>query len=408
MVLYNYKMVSKLNLIKIVEANDYETLEKIIMENKTEINFCLHKNSLINKAVEVRSKECFDLLINSPNYTYHQNNYMYNGTEIAMKYYKISQNPTNEYYLMKLIENKADCYEILDEIIKNPKIFSFYFDKIDKNKNNIDRIITYAIFVRNSDAMTLGLDYGLSKKWNLDLNEYMDSCYQRNYYEGAKILIEKGCQLKILNKLPNIYAILQYEDDDEKAPFFDLFYQQLLKLDKNELNQIPKIKNLNNIWEIDTKIIWKNNIFFSDFWSKCLVKILKLDIEWEDINKFIKDKFFIGLKEDVFIAQSNFSYFDNNLLKLNAFLKNYKLNFNLFDDFTIKTFSNVEKVIKNSNYDEKLCNKFAELIFLFEHYGYNIQPSLMNELRNRKLIQISPDNWEKSKKLFIKKIEKIN
>lgn len=400
-------MVTKLNLIKIVEANDYETLSKIMMENKMNLNFVLHKNSLMSKAVEVRSKECFDLLINSPNYTYYKNEYLHNGTEKAMEYYKISQNATNEYYLMKLIENKADCYEILDEIIQNPKIFSYYFDKIDKNQNNIDRIITNAILVRNSDALTLGLDYGLSKKWNLNLNEYMESCFQRNYYLGAKLLIEKGCQLKTLNKLPNIYAVLQYDGDDEsnlKAPFFDLFYQQLLKLDKNELNQIPKIKNLNNIWEVDTNIIWNKTIFFSDFWSKCLVKILKLDIEWDDINKFIKDKIFICLKEDVFNAQSNFNYFDNNLLMLNAFLKNYKLNFNPFDDFTIKTFSNVEKVIKDNNYDEKLCNKFAELLFLFEHYGYNIQPSLMNELRNRKLIQISPDNWKKSKKLFLKKL----
>jgi hypothetical protein len=328
-----------------------------------------------------------------------------------MEYYKISQNATSEYYLMKLIENKADCYEILDEIILNPKIFSYYFDKMDKNQNNIDRIITNAILVRNSDVMTLCLDYGLSKKWNLNLNEYMESCFQRNYYLGAKILIEKGCQLKTLNKLPNIYAILQYDGDDEsnlKAPFFDLFYQQLIKLDKNELNQIPKIKNLNNIWEVDTNIIWNKIIFFSDFWSKCLVKILKLDIEWDDINKFIKDKFFICLKEDVFNAQSNFNCFNNNILKLNAFLKNYKLNFNPFDDFTIKNFSNVEKVIKDNKYDETLCNKFTELLFLFEHYGYNIQSSLMSELRNKKLIKINQEQWNKSKKNFIKKIDIIN
>ena len=96
-------------LFEKIVANDYIWLENFIQikDNKTInlLNSIKSKYSIIHKAIEVRAKECFDILINIPEINiYNCSLGCINGLDIALDYYITAPNNINKYYVDKLLE----------------------------------------------------------------------------------------------------------------------------------------------------------------------------------------------------------------------------------------------------------------------------------------------------------------
>jgi len=106
MKLYNL-MTSATQLMNYIVNNDYDSLEKIILSKK-KINWDSKDrkgNIAIEKAVEVRSKECFDLLLDN-NLVSIDDPYK-SGIKTALEYFSNAPNQSNKYYLLKYIQKKA-------------------------------------------------------------------------------------------------------------------------------------------------------------------------------------------------------------------------------------------------------------------------------------------------------------
>ena len=90
-------MATITQLFKIISSNDYETLDKLILSKKL-INFNCVKSgySLVSKAIEVRSKECFNILLNLPNLEIIKNkSSKLSGLSILLEYYLQAPNQSN-------------------------------------------------------------------------------------------------------------------------------------------------------------------------------------------------------------------------------------------------------------------------------------------------------------------------
>lgn len=395
-------MTSKGIIIKMVEANDYQSLGNIMLNKKINLNFSKNNISLIHKAVEVRARECFDLLINNSAYTYHQENSWGNGVDKAMEYYKISQNPSNEYYLMRLIEKKADCSNILKHLIEFPNMFSIYFDKMEKNSNNVNQIIKHSITANNLSIVIFALDYAQTQNWTFDYNVLFELSMISSFILGMKLFIEKGCNWKIINGIPTIYHIIKNENHySSKELVFDFIFDKFYELDKNELNQIPGIKNLNQICE---------SYFVSDFRANCVANILTLDIDFVDLDSIVYHYINKCLKKcyPSFSSILNFkTTINNNILMLNALLSGNKIKSNPLESFSFEDFSEYIKQINNVNgvTMRTISEKIIELFTLFEFFGFSLTKTLKDELRQKNIIDIDSDIWTNIKKDFISKIK---
>ena len=154
----NSNSITMTKLFNIIIGNDYNTLNKLL-ENNNNINInCVNRQnqSLIYKAIEVRARECFDILINldTLNIIYNKSSNI-NGLEKALDYCIISNNNSNNHYLNKLLDKNIpiDCNSILKSI-SNIDIFNKLFNKIEKTENNIYMILLKAI--TNAIAPGLG------------------------------------------------------------------------------------------------------------------------------------------------------------------------------------------------------------------------------------------------------------
>lgn len=396
-------MTSMAALIKMVEVNDYESLSNIMMNKKVELNFCKHGISLISKAVEVRSKECFDLLLNNPGYTYHKDNFWQNGVDKAMDYYKGSQNKTNEYYLIKLIEKDAECFEILGDLIQFPNIFEIYFNKVEKTDTLIDRIIEMAIITKNSEMINFGLDFALKENYNLNHNEYFKDAIKRSNLEAIQILIDRGVEWKRVNNEPSLYFAICNNYKNFNEGIINFFINKYSELSFEELNSIPNIKKM--------FYLWKNN--FRDFKIEIVEKILKLNIHWDNLNEVLLDlvKHIVNAKpysDSMWSVDNTVTSIEEMIQIINIIFKNLKVTSNILEILIIDDFKILDEQIKK--YGDKsirvitLAIKIYEVFYLFENYGYYLSKSLMTELYNKKIIIFSPETWLAEKEKFIKKI----
>ena len=127
-------------LFEIIEYNNSIELENIIKTTK-KLNLNIFKKMyLIEKAILYRSKECFDILLNT-------NITLKNGIDISIKLLKYL-NPTNRYYFDKVIEKMCDITNI----------------DFNYSANNI---ILYKILYENIIKYDIKFDYYTIMKYNI-------------------------------------------------------------------------------------------------------------------------------------------------------------------------------------------------------------------------------------------------
>jgi len=112
-------MISTRALFEIVRTNDYEKLKNIINDlTPADLLKTSKKNtSILPHAIEYRSIECFNILLESNKFDFKKMNCYTNGFCMAFDYYKLAPNEKNMYYIDKLIQKNLEFFD--DDIINH-------------------------------------------------------------------------------------------------------------------------------------------------------------------------------------------------------------------------------------------------------------------------------------------------
>ncbi len=131
-------MISTKALFDIVRSNDYEKLSNIINQLKPEdlLKTSKKNTSIISHAIEYRSFECFNILLDSNKFDFKKMRYYSNGFSMALEYYKLAPNEKNMYYVNKLLEKNYDLlnddninYNIIymEDTFRNSNLYELFF-----------------------------------------------------------------------------------------------------------------------------------------------------------------------------------------------------------------------------------------------------------------------------------------
>lgn len=355
--------LSALQLMKIINLNDYESLEKLILSGNKKINFNCDKNekgqykTLVSKAIEVRARECFDLLLEIPDLEILSLNSDLSGLSKAIEFYTGAPNPGNEYYLRKLLEKniKIDISDII-ECIGFSNFFQIMFGKINKNFDNIR--ILYLKCIEKNNMETI---YYLSNyiEQNFDNNKIKEF-----YNIVCKFTVETdniGVFEYLKEKLANYFVIenipIIYLCNKPKSKIFNYLYDQMERMSEQELNQISNIKHLHYLY---------GNLEIREN----LVRILKLKINFEDISETITKIILNTINSLQKTYYYNVDNFINNVLFLYiALIKNGLIKSNPLDSLN-SIIDMLPKNIKTNNYYS--CRSYS---------GYTGYVSLMKKTK---------------------------
>jgi hypothetical protein len=244
-------MSSITSIFKLVQYNDYNELEKVIKSNKVDLkNLCKKNEYLFSNAVIFRSKECFDLLVESKYFD--PNESCKNGLLTALEYYCNAKNESNSHYINKLknkfvrfsrqaihIILKSDCYDEFSDFI----VFFINENPIDNIKSSLimslDNIISFKKIINiglSMDLITAELAINIIKSANKDkqltvmiefincginifqnqenvINYFLDNFHDHNaikYIVDSVVLLNPNINLssllvKYINKKTNSY-----------------------------------------------------------------------------------------------------------------------------------------------------------------------------------------------------------
>lgn len=198
-------MTSLTKIFELVQYNNYEELDKIIKCTKVDLKLSNRKNEyLIPISIKYRSKECFDLLIDSKYID--TNNSDKNGLCIAIEYYCNAPNESNSYYLIRLLSKHVEFkLDIFSHIFKYgfPEIFNEYLINI-LNQNNFQKIFLYCVV--NPINIKKVLDIGFQS--NIINEEVACTCLNNihnNFYETLFEFVNNN-----INVFNNKQYVLEY------------------------------------------------------------------------------------------------------------------------------------------------------------------------------------------------------
>lgn len=253
-------------LIKLVEYNDYEQLEKLIMENKFNINKPISKKNeiLLGLSILYKSKECFDYLINHPSFNIHLK---YPQLEIDYGYWDRYKSDDES------DEEQDDSESVSDSESENQ-------EQNDVNKDDEDNSEQ-----SDSDNSELGYisftddDYnrylGVERAVNIFLNA---PNFPNSYYLREMINHSFYISPKILAKFDNhneIYNLIIMKIGSNNNYLINLLYQLIIKGANVDIIY-EKVKNLLNINQ-------KNNLIRVIMTSG---RIYHVKLLLNDINNF--------------------------------------------------------------------------------------------------------------------------
>jgi hypothetical protein len=238
-------MSSLTKIFELIQYNNYDELDKIIKNTKINLKLPNRKGHyLIPTTIKYRSKECFELLVESKYFDSSNSNL--NGLSIAIEYYCNAPNESNLYYLMMLL-NKNVKFELnVFSIIFNygfPEIFNEYLLNI-LNQDNFLKIFSYSVL--NISALNKVINIGINYNF---INEEIACkcliCARTNFYEiisefvnnNINVFTIKENVLKYFHKNLDSPSIIKYLVDNVNKfnPNLDLS-ELLIKYDHKECN----------------------------------------------------------------------------------------------------------------------------------------------------------------------------
>ena len=412
-------MTTMTQLFKIVSANDYDTLQKLIMGNKKPDFNCIKSgSSLVTKSIEVRATECFNLLLSLNDLSILQsNNSHINGLNIAIDYYSTAPNSINKYFLDKLIEkNVTTDLQSLCKCMDDPMLFENMFNRIDKSSINMSNLINYSVRKTKIDIMTKLYDY-------LHNNNppYFDTTDKKNNFNDdiLKAAISTGniVAIEYLEQIshnimcikhnnsqviPSLYYCLITSCDPVT---FNYIFSQMEKLDETMLNNIQSIKKLN--------ILITNTSYYSQVknYVECFKKILSLPINFVDLHETVTNLYSIIYKSNTYYYSYNrficqikdqqylmYILLKTNYVKINPYIQlvQYKYDIN-------NVIINAAKHLSPEKLNE-YKSFFRKNKYMLNHFGFVETESLADHFR---LIFTEKDKlrYEVEKKEFLDQIE---
>jgi hypothetical protein len=407
-------MTTMTQLFKLVTGNDYETIEQLITSNQN-INFNCVKSSisLITKAIEVRSIECFDLLLESNKLTILQSNNLHvNGLGIAIEYYSISPNLSNKYFIDRLLEKNV----LIDNVSVCKCMHDFYlfdimFNKMEKTHENFSKSLIYSIENTHTFIMHKLFDYldnnlefynTPEKKHTFNINIFKKAILANNLLAIEHL---NSINTNLLCLIPNenitsLYYTLLKTDNYIIFNYLFLLYE---KLDNNLLQQVNSIDKIN-------ALLYKENI--TPLYIKNFLKILSLPIKFYNLEESIIQLYrniynnMLNYNNNYYINQSN-----NIQLIMYIILKTNQVKVNPYNsvllcnqDLDIKRLCSISRCKNNTTNINNTTKLFRKNKYILNHFGFIESESMVEYY---KLLFDNADNniYELEKIETIKELE---
>ncbi len=291
-------MTTLTTLFSIVQYNNYNELDNIIKSNKVDLKNITKKSEyLIPNAIKYRSKECFDLLVESKYFD--PNNNSANGLQMALEYYCNSKNESNSYYINKL-KTKGIA-------------FNRYAIQTIIQSNSFDEFSNYIVaFINESPAE--------------NIKTALISCL--NNIDTFKKVLNIGLSLNVITYNLASYVI-QYASIDKKLTIMIEFSNCGINLFDNE----AKVKNylINNIQDpsatkyiVDNVLLQNPNMDL----STVIVDYLNLDGRHYKKSDYFCFKIFNIYSAYHFLTKLNCDLFGKTKIAeliINNFAKSFKI-----------------------------------------------------------------------------------
>ena len=210
-------MTSITSIFNIVQYNNYNELDRCIKTSKIDLLNSNRKNEyIIPYAIKYRSKECFDLLVESK--YFNPNEPEKNGLIMALEYYCNSKNESNSHYINILKNKFVKFSHSAITIILNTDSYNEFSDfvifYINENLNeNFKRVLCSSI--NNMGTFKKILDIGLSM--NLVTYDFANNIINSTQYSNKTIdiIIEfTNNGINVLNDKDTVvkYIIEKFDD----------------------------------------------------------------------------------------------------------------------------------------------------------------------------------------------------
>ena len=369
-------MATTEDLFSIINNNDYIKLKKLINQGQiiNLINMTRMGISLIYKAIEYRSRECFDILIDINNLTVLKNESSYiNGLHIAMKYYNNAQNDSNWYYVEKLLEKGANITVDILKNINDKNIFLKIFCRLNKTKERIDSLLKYLITngkMEQLEDVYFWLieeepEYFNSKtNKNKFLEELFCTAIKANNLEMIDILRSEKIDLKIVKDNNQITNSLFFALKNSCKTSFEYLINFYKGLSQTEFDNIKDIKELNLLMDKCTN----TEILF------LLCKLINFKYDIGDQTKFVENiirkNIILGTRH---ITRNNIDYNDDYYMLIYLLGKNNFIKQNPLNNFinNVETYEK-EYVSCMPHFKSIFTGRIKKLRYLLEFFKFPI------------------------------------
>jgi hypothetical protein len=356
-------MTSLTKIFELVQYNNYEELDKIIKYTKVDLLLSNRRNEyLIPISIKYRSRECFDLLIESKYFD--TTNSEKNGLIIAIEYYCNSMNESNSYYLMRLLGKNVEFkLDIFRHIFKYgfPEIFNEYFTNI-LNQNNFQKIFSYSLLYPT--AMKKVLDNGFQS--NIITEEVACSCLNSIYGNIYDVLFE------FVNNNINVF---KYKENVLK--YFHRSFQTPSTI-KYIVDNVNKFNPNLNLSDLIISYYNNQNYNYNNYMSLYILRIYHILINFESLKK-LNSKFvnIENIISNIFDEKKIESLIDYDTINYNKVLIIIKTIDLLFNEKYLNENSIIypnEKLIiikpphNHTTYEKKYYRKILILQFFIKYF----------------------------------------
>jgi hypothetical protein len=280
-------MATNNKLYDIIEYNDYETLNFELL-NDPEFKKIKSSISLLQHSIKYRAKECFDILIENQTTC----NIEDTGSScLAVQYYVNAPYACNKYYIDKMIEKKFNFDIALKYACKNNELYTILFDRVNKDKINYTSNAIYCLINNKMDIFESIIKYLMENNRTEHINSIFTEIIYCDSMTGLDFLMKLNYNWKAQPFI--LYTLLKTKSEN----MFNYFYNLYKNLSKEELNNIPNIKNF--------KCLFVTNKHSSTY----INNILTLDITYDNIAKDLLEKYMDDIK---LYSRYNTPYFEMN------------------------------------------------------------------------------------------------
>lgn len=347
--------IGPVKLFKIVTLNDADELEDII-NTYSDVNYnaiARHSLYLLSRAVEVRAKEVFDLLLELKTLS---NNHLSEALNIAIEYYVGSNLESNKYYFNRLVQKK---FELNIHMCKNYKLikpsdinWERIFKLLPEDEEIYDDIIKRAMESDNYEMFMTIYDILQEKPDNFfdyrSKTRYLKSLYEHaiemNLLRFVKFFRNTLNDWTIVDNIPALYYSIHHTKTSSNTsqsnfPLTTIYLLEEFKnLNTQELNKVPYIKSFESLVQVDGRDY--GQAFINRYTiSK---QVINFPVEFEDCSRLVYEFFNARLLNKPYYDLNRnhlmtYYLFANKLVKKNPLAYDYSQALKMISDMVNKS-----------------------------------------------------------------------